>query len=161
MKKSYQELLKDPRWQKKRLEILGEQEFSCENCGDNKSTLHVHHGTYLKGKKPWEYPDELLHVLCETCHSEIEKCKEEVNHLLGTLSVCDFDSIRGILLAHSSRSDEEIIKNISFSVFCFCHLMGLEENALMPIIIHMKRKQIMMSKLLDRINELSPSSDCD
>ena len=45
-RKSYYEKLLDPRWQKKRLEILNRDEFKCRSCGDDKSTLHVHHGYY-------------------------------------------------------------------------------------------------------------------
>lgn len=45
-KEIYSEKLKDPRWQKKRLEILNRDEFACRFCGDNKSTLNVHHISY-------------------------------------------------------------------------------------------------------------------
>lgn len=30
----------------------------------------VHHRDYLKDKEPWDYPDELLVTLCESCHQE-------------------------------------------------------------------------------------------
>ena len=53
MKKTYQELLKDPRWQKKRLEIMEEHNFKCENCGDETETLNIHHGYYAKDCDPW------------------------------------------------------------------------------------------------------------
>jgi len=66
---SYFDFLKDPRWQKRRLERLEDARWECSNCGDGKSTLHVHHQRYIKGRKPWEYSDQELTVLCETCHS--------------------------------------------------------------------------------------------
>jgi len=73
MKSEYAAKLRDPRWQKKRLEILQRDEWTCQACFDNESTLAVHHRIYLPGKDPWEYPDDLLVTLCETCHSlEIE-----------------------------------------------------------------------------------------
>jgi len=56
----YSDLLKDPRWQKKRLEILQRDEFSCQICFDTKSTLHVHHRRYISDCKPWEYPEHVL-----------------------------------------------------------------------------------------------------
>lgn len=65
--KTYSEKLKDPRWQRKRLEILGRDNFTCFDCGDSKSTLHVHHEMYF-GKNPWETPDECLTTVCEDCH---------------------------------------------------------------------------------------------
>lgn len=69
---TYQEQLKDPRWQKKRLEILDRDNFACQKCGDTKSTLHVHHYYYDKYMNLWEYEDEFLVTLCEECHTEQE-----------------------------------------------------------------------------------------
>jgi len=67
-KKTYAEKLKDPRWQKKRLEVLSDAEFQCELCGDTESTLHVHHKQYIKGHDVWEYERQQLACLCESCH---------------------------------------------------------------------------------------------
>lgn len=66
----YSQKLKDPRWQKKRLEILQRDAFSCRQCGDGTKTLHVHHRRYIPSHDPWDYPDELLVALCEDCHAE-------------------------------------------------------------------------------------------
>lgn len=66
--KTYAEKLKDPRWQKMRLEILQRDDFTCRDCGDKESTLHVHHCLYLTGKNPWEYMDSELRTLCMSCH---------------------------------------------------------------------------------------------
>lgn len=66
--KSYSDKLKDPRWQKKRLEIFERDGFSCQHCSDTESTLHVHHMYYEKGKEPWEYDNNALLTLCESCH---------------------------------------------------------------------------------------------
>lgn len=69
---AYADLLKDPRWQKKRLQILNRDEFTCRNCGLGTKTLHVHHKVYFKQKtNPWDYPDNLLVTLCEECHAEV------------------------------------------------------------------------------------------
>jgi hypothetical protein len=65
---TYSEKLKDPRWQKKRLEILQRDNWTCQLCGATTITLHIHHRKYIKGKEPWEYPDHLLVTLCEICH---------------------------------------------------------------------------------------------
>lgn len=67
---SYSELLKDPRWQQKRLKILERDEWMCQRCFDAQSTLHVHHRYYLPGCSPWEYTDNALVTLCEQCHAE-------------------------------------------------------------------------------------------
>lgn len=71
-KKTYSDLLKDPRWQKKRLEILARDEWKCQSCYDSETTLHVHHKHYHKGHKPWEYEDRELVTLCENCHEAID-----------------------------------------------------------------------------------------
>lgn len=69
----YSDYFKDPRWQKKRLEILERDDFCCQICFDTKETLNVHHRIYSKGKKPWEYDNKHLVTLCETCHSDETK----------------------------------------------------------------------------------------
>lgn len=81
-KKEYREYFKDPKWQKKRLEVLSRDEFSCQACGSVEDTLHVHHRYYESGKKPWEYSDEALVTLCERCH-EFET--ENINHACDTI----------------------------------------------------------------------------
>jgi hypothetical protein len=68
---AYSDLLKDPRWQKKRLEVLEAAGWSCERCGDKTRTLHVHHKKYRRGADPWEYDREELQSLCEPCHVEV------------------------------------------------------------------------------------------
>lgn len=67
---TYSEKLRDPRWQKKRLEILSRDKFTCQICEDNETTLHVHHRVYIKGKEPWGYPDWCLVTLCSNCHND-------------------------------------------------------------------------------------------
>jgi len=71
-KKNYSDLLKDPRWQKKRLQILERDDFTCQGCGGKENTLHVHHKEYVYGRMPWEYDDEELITYCEDCHAFIE-----------------------------------------------------------------------------------------
>lgn len=68
MKTPYFKKLLDPRWQKKRLEVLEAAEWRCESCMDESSTLHVHHKQYFKGREPWEYETAQLAVLCAECH---------------------------------------------------------------------------------------------
>ena len=65
---SYSEKLKDPRWQKKRLEILARDEWACQRCFDKEHTLVVHHRLYLPNVEPWDYFNEGLVTLCEDCH---------------------------------------------------------------------------------------------
>jgi carotenoid cleavage dioxygenase-like enzyme len=66
---SYSEKLKDPRWQRKRLEIMQRDKFECQYCGDNQSQLAVHHRYYISKRQPWDYPDWALRTLCSDCHA--------------------------------------------------------------------------------------------
>jgi hypothetical protein len=88
---SYSDFLKHPLWQRKRLEILQAHKFKCDKCGDKDTTLHVHHGYYERGLKPWEYPTDTLHVLCEICHAEVTATRLEFDRYLAANShVLDF-----------------------------------------------------------------------
>lgn len=67
-KAAYADLLRDPRWQRKRLEVMQAAGWECELCGDDKTELHVHHKHYRKGAAPWEYRRRELQCLCKDCH---------------------------------------------------------------------------------------------
>ena len=67
-KEEYYEKLKDPRWQKKRLEILERDEYMCQSCYNSEMTLHVHHMVY-NNCEPWDIPNDCLTTLCERCHN--------------------------------------------------------------------------------------------
>ena len=65
---SFVEQYKDPRWQRKRLEIMQGADFKCQECGSADKELNVHHIKYETGLKVWEYPDDYLKCFCEFCH---------------------------------------------------------------------------------------------
>lgn len=65
---TYTDKLKDPRWQKRRLEIFQRDGFACVECNSKTETLHVHHRYYIGGRAPWEYPEFALVTLCAECH---------------------------------------------------------------------------------------------
>ena len=75
--KKYSEKLKDPRWQKKRLEIFKRDDWKCKACQETNESLCVHHLFYFKGKEPWEIHDGFLITLCESCHSATYLEEEE------------------------------------------------------------------------------------
>lgn len=63
----YAQKLRDPRWQRRRLEVMQRDNFTCQECGDDTHTLHVHHTKYVGGN-PWDTPSEFLVTICEACH---------------------------------------------------------------------------------------------
>lgn len=63
----YSEKLLDPRWQRRRLQIMERDNWTCQQCYDTETTLNVHHIWY-SGRDPWDAPDEALVTLCRDCH---------------------------------------------------------------------------------------------
>lgn len=96
MAKNYWEKLKDPRWQRKRLEALQRAGFACEACHDTEQTLHVHHKAYFKGREPWEYEDEQLAVLCEDCHQAHHESEDHYK-LVGSFLPMDGVACRDVV----------------------------------------------------------------
>lgn len=84
--RTYKSKLKDPRWQAKRARILARDGCACLRCGDSESLLHVHHGYYVFGLDPWEYPDESLHTYCVTCHAMADEQRVQLLRRIGALS---------------------------------------------------------------------------
>ncbi len=120
MKKQWKETdygkkLRDPRWQKRRLEIMERDEFRCQHCMDSEETLNVHHCYYSKGNDPWDYPNTSLVTLCETCHEE-----ETASNKIDKLAFIEIFCRLGFLSRHfndiSSTMYEEISRgNLAFS----------------------------------------------
>ncbi len=110
----YWKLLRDPRWQRKRLEIMKRDGFKCVECGDEGETLNVHHGYYEKGNAPWEYPDESLRTLCETHHKELEENLKLVRRIVGAYSAPQLWSLVGYLMAINHHGRVVEIPNGNF-----------------------------------------------
>jgi hypothetical protein len=71
MATSYSEKLKDPRWQKMRLEVMNRDSWTCQSCYNPGSSLNVHHLKYAISGNPWDSDPSDLITLCGNCH-EIE-----------------------------------------------------------------------------------------
>ena len=74
---TYSEKLRDPRWQRKRLEIMQRDEFACRACGNKENTLNVHHLEY--SGNPWDAENDSLVTLCQNCHADAETVKKLKN----------------------------------------------------------------------------------
>jgi hypothetical protein len=101
-KQTYYEKLRDPRWQRKRLEIMERDNFTCMSCGNKEKTLNVHHKTYRKNADPWDYPDENFVTYCKYCHEEMHMHFDEIKMsvkdsyaamILSCLASCDHDAL--------------------------------------------------------------------
>lgn len=82
---TYKQKLADPRWQRKRLEILKRDDFQCTCCGDRESEIHVHHSYYEFGKEIWEYEDSTLFTLCSDCHYAHTISQRNIKEMMRTI----------------------------------------------------------------------------
>ncbi|SRR6266496_2207441 len=67
---SYGTVRRHPKWQKRRLEIMQRDSWTCASCHGDDVPLNVHHRRYIRGRKPWEYCDKDLITLCDDCHGK-------------------------------------------------------------------------------------------
>jgi hypothetical protein len=95
---SYADLLRDPQWQRKRLEVMQAAGFACAECGDTTTTLNVHHTYYAKGRKPWEYELDELRCLCEPCHELITVLLATAHRALGGMPLTELNQFVGTIV---------------------------------------------------------------
>jgi cytochrome c553 len=67
-REAYMAKLRDPRWQKVRLDVFNRDGWTCQDCRSKEKTLNVHHLYYTDGAEPWEYPLSAFLTLCHECH---------------------------------------------------------------------------------------------
>lgn len=79
---TYAEKLKDPRWQKKRLEVMERDNFTCQLCTKDDLTLNVHHISYIYGNDPWDYDLTNFVTYCQDCHIIEEEAKHDFKSML-------------------------------------------------------------------------------
>lgn len=125
---SYSDKLKDPRWQKMRLEIMERDGFKCRKCEAKDKTLHVHHFYYTKRAQPWEYNKEALVTLCEGCHEEVEFATDKMRLYIGQAlrsNLCNlpqFTAVLKMVVDHSIR--QQSIQEPSESELHFLEDLG-------------------------------------
>lgn len=101
----FKDQYKHPLWQKRRLEALERADFCCEGCTDCDSPLHVHHRQYFKGRKIWEYADDELEVLCDSCHQEAHHLLDELKPLIATLPTHALREIASLIAGYRTEAD--------------------------------------------------------
>lgn len=135
---AYREPLRDPRWQRLRLEVMQRDNFACVLCEATDKTLNVHHSYYAKGRKPWEYESESLRTLCEDCHARVSQYMDELKRIAGALDDGLLKTLLGFargLAALDAVADGRVVPVEDFgiasglgSLFCL-HYMKVWENA--------------------------------
>lgn len=84
MRRTYAEKLRDPRWQKVRLQIFERDGWICRICGADKRTLVVHHLAYCG--EPWDAPPDRLVTLCQQCHNHFHEAIKVLSEPVRTLA---------------------------------------------------------------------------
>jgi 5-methylcytosine-specific restriction endonuclease McrA len=117
---TYGEKLKSPKWQKKRLEILERDKFTCTNCGSKEKQLHVHHKVYIFNNEPWDYENEFFTTLCYGCHETEEQYKFFVNQNIryniykGLTYKKLHEELSVIFRKYAEDNNLDIIENLNF-----------------------------------------------
>jgi hypothetical protein len=114
----YSSKLRDPRWQKKRLEIFEAAGWECQQCGAETKELHAHHMIYRRGRNPWEYTEKEIVALCSDCHEKIGMVQEQISAVMleygeriGPLSV--YNTVLGFcqgLMEKAKSTNENYVK---------------------------------------------------
>lgn len=118
----YGDKLKDPRWQRKRLEILQRDNFTCERCKSTTKTLNVHHVAYINNYQPWDYPSFYYMTLCDECHQKEHTEREELEkQLIETMRSChifseEINDLIDIIIYISAFREHPIVKVIHMSL---------------------------------------------
>lgn len=127
---TYKEKLPDPRWQRKRLEVMDRDNFSCVRCFASDKSLQVHHKKYIKGREPWEYDHSELETLCYRCHEKEhnipakDSYERNVQTLVGkvveqpeiiqALDLQIDNLMQGLKTQKDEAITEDIMKNVMF-----------------------------------------------
>lgn len=154
MATTYAEKLLDPRWQRKRLEVLERDNWMCQYCFNSENTLHVHHLRYEDYyKNPWDYPMEYLITACEKCHKEepiglkvIEKnIVRQIN--LKMRFQCEYTNIADTFSKYSN--------DLLYKLFCVLADEDLSEEDVMERVLQLNNLSFENRiKRLTQINEL-------
>jgi 5-methylcytosine-specific restriction endonuclease McrA len=83
----YGDKLRDPRWQKFRLEVFTRDNFTCQKCQSTAKTLHAHHKYYQYGLEPWEYDIATVVTVCEDCHYSANDLRHDLQMQVAKLNL--------------------------------------------------------------------------
>lgn len=145
----YLQKLKDPRWQKRRLEILERDLWCCQICYDGEATLHVHHMGYFPQTEPWDIHEKYLITLCDSCHeNESVEIKEAEQRLLLSLKSCGYlaFAMTGLAEVFEHLSEEQAVAGFAR------HTVEPQREDILYCIKNYKE----LASLIQRLTEVAP-----
>lgn len=107
MADEFWEKYRDPRWQRRRLEIMQLAGFRCQECGDDSATLNVHHGYYVRGRDPWDYHDHALKCLCEPCHGRYSEAINSLKDEMSRMTLAQLDQAFSFCFRLNATTDRD------------------------------------------------------
>lgn len=153
---TYSQKLRDPRWQKVRLQVFGRDGWKCQqpDCVSRSETpLAVHHKTYQRGREPWDYPLENFLTLCEKCHDKAHGINVKQENLVegefyewdDLPSVLGF-APRGYLTENSSKTE----------ILCGCFTLKYNPDAPDILLAGDEAPVVRKAKLFDKQKQFIP-----
>lgn len=119
-KKSYADKLKNPLWQKKRLEILDRDNFKCVHCESQDRELHVHLKYDFK-KEIWELDNDCYETVCKLCHEQITDVNNRFKNAISDLDISEKEFVIDLIRIHReyfcNKYSDIIINNIDINLF--------------------------------------------
>jgi hypothetical protein len=142
---TYSDKLKDPRWQRKRLEIMERDQFTCVLCGSKTKSLNVHHIAYHRNEDPWMTNRNLLITMCEDCHKvETNARNEGSENLISTLYALGFSQANmfgfGEAISQIAQSAAVTIDAMGDSI----HLEAEEYKLLQSVVARASIRQLFL-----------------
>lgn len=86
---SYHQQLNHPQWQRKRLEVMKRDNFTCLRCRSTENKLTVHHSYYDYRFMLWDHPDHTLKTLCEVCHLPVQDAQLAIYEGLSRMPISE------------------------------------------------------------------------
>jgi hypothetical protein len=140
---TYSQKLKDPRWQRRRLQVLEAANWKCERCEAADKTLHVHHNFYRSKSEPWEYPSHAFAALCEECHELAEVDRRELQSCIESIYEAEFAAVnlhsalgllKGLRMFNALGTNPKHTEQIGYreQAWGFARVFGGDERDLLP-----------------------------
>jgi len=153
---TYAEKLKDPRWEKRRIEILERDDYKCQLCGERDKMLNVHH-KYYESNDPWDYVDCMLITYCEECHKKqheaIDTIREHlVTHFLRRFHPEDILKIIAVLCSNKEQYSSNFTDGLCYAMEHWISKIEWEYNTMVANGWYWSEKDIDPDKDYDNIS---------
>ena len=91
---SFAAKFKDPRWLRRREEIIAAADYQCQDCGaTDTDALDVHICYFEQGREPWEYPDEAYRCVCTEDRAIRRPLEKELRQIFARFTSSELDAV--------------------------------------------------------------------